>query len=76
MSNGFLMPPSLKLQKIWCKNWSHTDRMNTMWQHGFKGNPALVNSWNDAVKGQHMQKVVKAQLIDLTLAVTSSMLSL
>jgi hypothetical protein len=38
-----------------------------MWQRGFEGDPALVDSWNDAMKGQRMQKAVEAQSIDLRL---------
>lgn len=38
-----------------------------MWQRGFEGNSALVDSWNDAMKGQRVQKAVEAQSIDLRL---------
>jgi len=49
------------------KNWNRADGTNTTWQRDFEGDPALVNSWNDAMKHQRLQKAAESQSIDLKL---------
>jgi hypothetical protein len=69
----FLIPSLLSSPKVRWKDWKRLDGTNTTWMREIDGDPALVDSWNDAMKHQRLKKAAESQSIDLTLLASTPM---
>ncbi|KAH9988305.1 hypothetical protein BJV77DRAFT_1070141 [Russula vinacea] len=54
--------PSYELR--W-KDWARADGTSTTWVREIDGDPAIVASWNEAMKSQRLKKAMESQSIDL-----------
>jgi histone-lysine N-methyltransferase SUV39H len=47
------------------QNWTRPDGTNTTWMRDIEGDPAIIASWNEAMKNQRLEKAMETQSIDL-----------
>ncbi|KAF8479076.1 hypothetical protein DFH94DRAFT_747477 [Russula ochroleuca] len=50
------------------QNWTRPDGTNTTWMRDIEGDPAIIASWNEAMKNQRLEKAMETQSIDLNRA--------
>ncbi|KAI9457763.1 hypothetical protein BJY52DRAFT_1271146 [Lactarius psammicola] len=55
------------------QNWSRPDGTSTTWMRDVEGESTLVESWNDSLQTQRLQKAVESQSIDITLLASTPM---
>jgi hypothetical protein len=53
------------IHKIRWQNWTRPDGTNTTWMRDIEGDPAIIASWNEAMKNQRLEKAMETQSIDL-----------